>query len=191
MPYTLESRENNDLFCWFSTTGNSIYDVALLYQNRLIKRKNIRVNEYLHSIQVMFVNDEDYLLDYGETYHLYLCKNKLDGYINIRIAFEEHQYVAHWYRPNLSEVVSDATWNDLFGKHYAPSKIKPLIPDEIEYNDEKHISDDLEDLEYQLDNLFKQFDMYEEDSLDVLQELDTLDTLEVSPDLDDGIEDEV
>ena len=115
-------------FAWFSATGRSIWEVALFYQKGLLKREFIRVIG--KSLTVAFTNGLEYRLYPGDEYHLYVKPSKTPGYMFIKCPFEYDGYVASWYRVDLSEPITEATWKDLFGKPTPPCE---LISEDEEY----------------------------------------------------------
>ncbi len=97
---------------WFQTTGNSTFEIAILYQKGLIKRSHIKsnicnktLNVLLHNIHEEKINDIPY--------HLYLLP-MLAGAPVIQNCFKYKDFVASWYRPDLTTEVLPETWCNLF-----------------------------------------------------------------------------
>jgi hypothetical protein len=95
---------------WFYAEGRSLYQVATMYQNKLLNKEFIIENN--DKLQVAFTNFRKNKFKIGEKYHLKCEKTKRLGYMKIYIAFSKNQQVAKFYRQPV-ELISYSTWEEL------------------------------------------------------------------------------
>jgi hypothetical protein len=100
---------------WFRTKGSSTYEVALMYQNGKIK--DLVPFAYHEEVEVGFYNISGFEFSEGRHYHLEI-RHQI-----IKSKFDEREYVDKWFRPDLSDIVTDQTWMKLFGKLVDRNKI--------------------------------------------------------------------
>lgn len=133
--------ENNIPFIWLTARDRSVWEIAWYYQSGHIKKEFIRARG--NQLDIHVVNDEEYLLQHYEKYHLVFAKGSVQGYMKLKLPFEEGSFVASWYRLDLKEdSITAETWRDLFGTDTAPFSLPS--------NDEEY-SDYVEE-EYTLEN---------------------------------------
>ena len=142
----------------FIAKDNSLYEIAILYQKGLIKLYDVVIDNLdatnvtnvtntttnTTTLEVILYTDvADNVADNEDTvkfkentcYHLYLTPNVKNSNVCITLSFEEDQYVATWYRPDLSEQINKNTCNVLLNGN----KCK-LIDQSIEYNDKRYFN---------------------------------------------------
>ena len=125
-------------FVWFRAEGRSIYEVATMYQQGLIKREFIKEEKLGHTrvLVVGFTNFDEYKFISGMSYHLYITKTDTPGYTKVLIPFDEGSYVADIYRIPIDNI-SENIWCELFPNYYKNNNYQPpkKFTDEEEYAD--------------------------------------------------------
>lgn len=138
----------------FRAIGQSIFEVALLYQNHIIDKSRITSDPYSKTLVVEVYNDNDFSFIAEDYYRLFFERYQSQGYtantaksVNITYATDINKYVALSNRIDLSEEITFDTWNALFGDkvtngNFIPSEVFKFIPqmpnDAEEYNDNYH-----------------------------------------------------
>ena len=141
----------------FRAIGQSIFEIALLYQNHAIDKSRITSDPYSKTLVVEVYNDNYFSFIPEDYYRLFFEKYQSQGYtantantaksVNITYATDINKYVALSNRTDLSEEITFATWNALFGDNITSGnftqsevfKFIPQIPDDAEeYNDNYH-----------------------------------------------------
>ncbi len=151
---------DNELIYWFKATENSIYEVAYLYQEGLLKNIYIRHQPYTNTISIGVINMHNFQFVINNKYYLILkpveklpeiitkidkiiCIKKM---ISIKQVYTLDENVPNEFRFKSSNLVKKSTLKKLFRSDI---DLIPIINElYVEYNDVQVIESDSEESIY-------------------------------------------
>lgn len=135
MPYIYRGVEQDATYInsryIFEARGNSVYEIADLYQQGKIKPADVSANIFARTLYVVLPTT-DYKFTPGDEYHLHLASRSFpfSPAVYAKHVFRD-EYVPQDYRYKLSSAIQEATWHALFGN----TRVIPSIADEkVEYS---------------------------------------------------------
>jgi hypothetical protein len=147
--YTYQYSESKGVsLMWFKAEGKSLFEVATLFQNKLLNIKYIREAIYSPDVSVLvaFTNHHEYVIERDVDYNLYLVPaENVNDCFNIELTFDDSGYVSKKYRMPVDSISND-TWSTIVPNNWHRC-------DGVEY----HIEPDFDDFDCD-DNGFDDFD---------------------------------
>lgn len=157
--YVYSEVNNGVPLAWFYAKERSIQEVETMIKRKEIKTEFIKRS--LDQILIAFTNYENYKLEPGEKYRLFVTQSNERGYLRISLTFTSEDYVAKMYRSPIdgSRHIDDEDYVD----NYVP-------PEKYELNTGHDVHDEELDLFYKnlalIEEQSKKEDVNENDVLD-------------------------